>query len=209
MITVEVKYSVTVCRYGSIAFLYNFVDELTPLFAAAPAAVGGVQLLASQLAVPLIFCGVVLMWYAIYGYPWFQRNYGAGFSCRVGLLVTAPTVLLIPVAHYAAHSVVAAQVTLCLILGIKSMGAANAFSGSMILVNNASPKHAFGKVNGCGQMVASFVRAIGPAGAGVVWGSTSQLHFAGKQFLPFAFVTVVALLTQLLYVFLKMPVPDK
>ena len=45
----------------------------------------------------------------------------------------------------------------------------------MILVNNASPKHAFGKVNGCGQMVASFVRAKGPAGAGLVWGGTAQL----------------------------------
>ncbi len=185
------------------------MDELTPLFAAAPSAIGGVGLLASQLAVPLVFCGVVLMWYAIYGYPWFQRNYGAGFSCRVGLLATAPTVLLIPVAHYASRSVLAAQVTLCLILGFKSMGAANAFSGSMILVNNASPKHAFGKVNGAGQMLASFVRAIGPAGAGLVWGSTTQLHLAGKQFMPFAFVTVVALLTQLLYLFVKLPVPDK
>ena len=54
-----------VCRYGSIAFLYNFVDELTPLFAAAPPAIGGVGLLASQLAVPLVFCGVVLMIYAV------------------------------------------------------------------------------------------------------------------------------------------------
>ena len=182
------------------------MDELTPLFAAAPPAIGGVGLLASQLAVPLVFCGVVLMWYAIYGYPWFQRNYGAGFSCRVGLLVTAPTVLLIPVAHYFSWSVVAAQLALCVILGLKSMGAANAFSGSMILVNNASPKHAFGKVNGCGQMVASFVRAIGPAGAGLVWGGTAQLQLAGKQFMPFAVVTAVALLTQLLYVFVKLPV---
>ncbi|DBA90651.1 TPA: hypothetical protein ACH3X1_003874 [Trebouxia sp. C0004] len=205
----ERQVQLTILGYGSIAFLYNFVDELTPLFAAAPPAIGGVGLLASQLAVPLVFCGVVLMWYAVYGYPWFQRNYGAGFSCRVGLLVTAPTVLLIPVAHYFSWSVVAAQLALCLVLGLKSMGAANAFSGSMILVNNASPKHAFGKVNGCGQMVASFVRAIGPAGAGLVWGGTAQLQLAGKQFMPFALVTAVALLTQLLYVFVKLPVPDK
>ncbi|DBA69909.1 TPA: hypothetical protein ACH3X2_012406 [Trebouxia sp. C0005] len=199
----ERQVQLTILGYGSIAFL------LTPLFAAAPPAIGGVGLLASQLAVPLVFCGVVLMWYAVYGYPWFQRNYGAGFSCRVGLLVTAPTVLLIPVSHYFSWSVIAAQLALCLILGLKSMGAANAFSGSMILVNNASPKHAFGKVNGCGQMVASFVRAIGPAGAGLVWGGTAQLQLAGKHFMPFALVTAVALLTQLLYVFVKLPVLDK
>ena len=193
------------CRYGSIAFLYNFADELTPLFAAAPVAIGGVGLLASQLAVPLVFCGVILMWYAVYGYPWFQRKFGAKFSCRVGLLATAPAVLLIPVAHYAFRSVILAQITLCLILGFKSMGAANSFSGSMIMVNNASPKHAFGKVNGCGQMFASFVRAIGPAGAGLVWGWTTQLQLPASQFLPFAFVAVVSVLTQFLYLFVDLP----
>ena len=198
-----------VCRYGSIAFLYNFVDELTPLFAAAPPAIGGVGLLASQLAVPLVFCGVVLMIYAVYGYPWFQRTYGAKVSCRLGLIATAPFVLLIPIAHYFSWSVMAAQLTLCAILGFKSMGASNSFSGSMILVNNAAPRHALGKVNGAGQMVASFVRAIGPAMAGIIWGSTTQLQLPGKQFLPFAFVSVVALLTQLVYVFVKLPLSDR
>lgn len=149
------------------------------------------------------------MIYAVYGYPWFQRKYGAKVSCRVGLTATAPFVLLIPIAHYFSWSVAAAQLMLCVILGFKSMGASNAFSGSMILVNNASPRHALGKVNGAGQMVASFVRAIGPAMAGIVWGSTTQLHTPGKQFFPFAFVSVVSLLTQLVYVFVKLPVSDK
>ena len=191
------------CRYGSIAFLYNFADELTPLFAATPPATGGIGLLASQLAVPLVFCGIVLMAYAVYGYPWFQKKYGAKLSCRFGLIATAPFVLLIPVAHYFAWSVLASQLTLCAILGFKSMGATNAFSGSMILVNNAAPRHALGKVNGAGQMVASFVRAIGPAMAGVVWGFTTQLNLPQKQFLPFAFVSLVSLLTQFVYVFVK------
>ena len=198
-----------VCRYGSIAFLYNFVDELTPLFAAAPPAIGGVGMLASQLAVPLVFCGVVLMVYAVYGYPWFQRTYGAKVSCRLGLLATAPFVLLIPIAHYFSWSVISAQLTLCAILAFKSMGASNSFSGSMILVNNAAPRHSLGKVNGAGQMVASFVRAIGPAMAGVIWGSTTQLELPGKQFLPFAFVSVISFLTQFLYVFVHLPSSDR
>lgn len=198
-----------VCRYGSIAFLYNFVDELTPLFAAAPPAIGGVGMLASQLAVPLVFCGVVLMVYAVYGYPWFQRTYGAKVSCRLGLIATAPFVLLIPIAHYFSWSVISAQLTLCAILAFKSMGASNSFSGSMIMVNNAAPRHALGKVNGAGQMVASFVRAIGPAMAGVIWGSTTQLDLPGKQFLPFAFVSVISILTQFAYVFVHLPSSDR
>ena len=199
----------TIAGYTLIAFLYNCSDELIPLFAAAPPSIGGVGLLANQLAVPLIVSGIVLMWYAMYGYPWFQRNYGAVISCRIGLLATAPFILLIPVAHYASASVAASQVVLCVVLACKAMAATNSFSASMILVNNAAPMHALGKVNGTGQMLASFVRAIGPALAGVVWGSTASLGLPGAQFISFSFVAALACLTQFVYVFLKMPMPDK
>lgn len=199
----------TIFGYTLIAFLYNCSDELIPLFAAAPPSIGGVGLLANQLAVPLVLSGVVLMWYAVYGYPWFQRTYGAIVSCRIGLVATAPCILLIPVAHYFSASVVASQVVLCIVLACKAMAATNSFSASMILVNNAAPMHALGKVNGTGQMLASFVRAVGPALAGVVWGSTASLGLAGSQFISFAFVAAIACLTQFVYVFLKMPTPDR
>lgn len=69
------------------------------------------------------------------------------------------------------------------------MAETTSFSSSLIVVNNAAPKHAMGKVNGTGQMLASFVRAVGPALAGVLWGGSMQLSFFGHQFLPFAFFT--------------------
>ena len=199
----------TIAGYTLIAFLYNCSDELIPLFAAAPPSIGGVGLLANQLAVPLISSGIVLMWYAVYGYPWFQKKYGAIICCRIGLLATAPFILLIPVAHYASASVVASQAVLCVVLACKAMAATNSFSASMILVNNAAPMHALGKVNGTGQMLASFVRAVGPALAGVVWGSTAQLGLPGSQFISFAFVAAIACLTQFVYVFLKLPSLDR
>lgn len=199
----------TIFGYTLIAFLYNCSDELIPLFAAAPPSIGGVGLLANQLAVPLVLSGVVLMWYAVYGYPWFQRKYGAIISCRIGLLATAPFILLIPVAHYFSASVVAAQVVLCLVLSCKAMAATNSFSASMILVNNAAPMHALGKVNGTGQMLASFVRAVGPALAGAVWGSTASLGLPGSQFISFTLVAVIACLTQFVYVFVKLPTADR
>ena len=74
------------------------------------------------------------------------------------------------------------------------------------MVNSAAPKHAMGKVNGTGQMLASFVRAMGPALAGVLWGGSIQLSFFGHQFLPFAFSSVVALGTQFMYVVLKLEI---
>lgn len=196
----------TVIGYGLIAFIYNTADELTPLFAAASPAVGGAGLLANQLAVPLGFCGIVLMLYAVLGYPKCLERYGAAMSCRLGLLVTAPLILVTPVAYYVSSSVVAAQLVLCLILGIRIMAETNSFSSSLIMVNNAAPKHAIGKVNGSGQMLASLVRALGPALAGVLWGSSIQLNIPGHQFIPFAALSIVAAGTQFIYVVLKLPI---
>ena len=196
----------TVIGYGLIAFIYNTADELTPLFAAASPAVGGAGLLANQLAVPLGFCGVVLMLYAVLGYPKCLERYGAAMSCRIGLLATAPFILVTPVAYYVSGSVVAAQLVLCLVLGIRIMAETNSFSSSLIMVNNAAPKHAIGKVNGSGQMLASLVRALGPALAGVLWGGSIQLNIPGHQFIPFAALSVVAAGTQFIYVVLKLPI---
>ncbi|DBB02074.1 TPA: hypothetical protein ACH3X1_000646 [Trebouxia sp. C0004] len=194
---------VTVIGYGLIAFIYNTADELTPLFAAASPAVGGAGLLANQLAVPLGFCGIVLMLYAVLGYPKCLERYGAAMSCRLGLLATAPLILATPIAYYVSGSVLAAQLVLCLILGIRIMAETNAFSSSLIMVKNAAPKHAIGKVNGSGQMLASLVRALGPALAGVLWGSSIQLNIPGHQFIPFAALSIVAAGTQFIYVVLK------
>ena len=195
----------TVIGYGLIAFIYNTADELTPLFAAASPAVGGAGLSANQLAVPLGFCGIVLMLYAVLGYPKCLERYGAAMSCRIGLLATAPLILVTPVAYCVSSSVVAAQLVLCLILGIRIMAETNSFSSSLIMVNNAAPKHAIGKVNGSGQMLASLVRALGPALAGVLWGSSIQLNIPGHQFIPFAALSIVAAGTQFIYVVLKLP----
>ncbi len=93
---------------------------------------------------------------------------------------------------------------LCLILGIRVMAETNSFSSSLIMVNNAAPKHAIGKVNGSGQMLASLVGALGPAG--VLWGSSIQLNIPGHQFIPFAAWSTVAAGTQFIYVVLKLPI---
>ena len=102
--------------HGLIAFIYNTADELTPLFAAASPAVGGAGLLAVPLAVPLGFCGIILMLYAVLGCPKCLERCRAAMSCRLGFLATAPLVLVTPVAYYVSGSVVAAQLVLCLIL---------------------------------------------------------------------------------------------
>lgn len=59
--------------YGLVAFCFNILDELTPLFASAAVADGGLGFSPSALAPSLSFGGVVLMCYALKGFPWLMR----------------------------------------------------------------------------------------------------------------------------------------
>jgi hypothetical protein len=44
-----------------VCFLYNLLDELVPIFAAAPISTGGLNLSASELSGPLSTSGIFLM----------------------------------------------------------------------------------------------------------------------------------------------------
>ena len=172
--------------------------ELVPIYASAPLHDSGVGLQSSQLALPLSLSGLVLMAWAVFVYPLCQQRFGTVSSVRAGLLAGCPLIMSIPVATLVGGNKLAAQLYLCLSLSLKNVAATHAFTSSMILVNHAG-RHALGPVNGAGQMLASFVRAIGPALAGVIWGFSLHLSLPGSQFVPFATAAIVALLNQFIY----------
>ena len=172
--------------------------ELVPIYASAPLHDSGVGLQSSQLALPLSLSGLVLMAWAVFAYPLCQQRFGTVASVRAGLLAGCPLIMSIPVATLVGANKLAAQLYLCLSLSLKNVAATHAFTSSMILVNHAG-RHALGPVNGAGQMLASFVRAIGPALAGVIWGFSLHMSLPGSQFLPFATAAIVALLNQFIY----------
>lgn len=63
----------TLAGYGLIAWLYNMLDEITPIFASAARADGGLGLSPSALAPSLSFGGAVLVVWALKGFPWAMR----------------------------------------------------------------------------------------------------------------------------------------
>lgn len=66
-------------------------------------------------------------------------------------------------------------------------------------VNNAGPRSQLGAINGAGQAVAAFVRALGPALGGVLWGASLHLPVPGHQYFVFALVTGAMVLLQIIY----------
>lgn len=58
---------------GLIAFLFNFMEEVLPIFGSAAVSKGGLGLTPAQLAPSLSFGGIVLCVYALKGFPWLMR----------------------------------------------------------------------------------------------------------------------------------------
>ncbi len=66
-------------------------------------------------------------------------------------------------------------------------------------VNNSGPRSQLGAINGAGQAVAAFVRALGPALGGLLWGASLHLPIPGHQYFVFALVAIVMMVLQIVY----------
>ncbi|GAB4814743.1 hypothetical protein N2152v2_001789 [Parachlorella kessleri] len=191
--------------YGAIAFFYNFSDEVLPIFASAPPGEGGLGFTTSQLAPSLSFGGITLMLWALFGFPLLLRRFGTRRVVQIGLWSTPAFALLLPLASLCGGRMLPSQAIMFAGLGIRGITSTNAFTACIIMVNQCAPEGTLGRVNGAGQSVASFVRAAAPALGGLMWGWSTALPLPGHQFLPFVFITVVALGTLLVYRELKPP----
>ena len=140
-------------------------------------------------------------------------------ALRLGLWQTAPLALLIPAASLFRGAALPSQALMLLCMGAKAITAitaTNAFTSCLILVNASAPRAALGAVNGTGQSLASFVRALGPALGGLSWGWSHQLAAAAwwpawlpPQFMPFAAAATVLFATDAVYRGLRLPDADE
>jgi hypothetical protein len=195
--------------YASIAFCFIMLDELIPIFASAPKEEGGLDFSPSELSGPLAFGGLVLVLWILFGYNWMNERFGIINTCKQGLYQTLPMTLMFPLCSI---SFVPAMPMMWIAITVKYIAATNAFTSCLVLVNLVAPKESLGAVNGLGQTLASGVRALGPALAGIMWAGSIQVFNAlgqlwGHQFLPFSFVSFVAFLT--LFIYRQVTVPSE
>ena len=189
----------TLCGYGCVAFLFNLLDELVPIFASAAEKDGGLGWDPAQLAPPLAVGGLALILWSQLGYHRLQRKVGTLRAARCGLAGMAPFCLLLAAPSLARQGLPRAS-SLSLLLCLRSVFANNAFTSSMVLVNEAAPRESIGLVNGAGQTLASFVRAVGPALGGGLWGfASTSLRPPLGQFLPFFLVSIGLVASSLVY----------
>ena len=132
----------TAAGYGLIAFLFSAISELTPIYASAPAGIGGLALSSSQFAGAVSFSGVVLVVYALFLYPRHQKLVGPLWCVRTGLLCMLPASAVIPLASLVVRKRVPAQVVLYIGYGLKACGQVSGLScckGKLRLLHACQP----------------------------------------------------------------------
>lgn len=192
--------------YAIIAFTYILLDEVIPIFASSPSIDGGLGWETATLAGPLSFGGLVLILWALFGYPPMTRKLGPLKTCRIGISLTIPMILFIP-----SSSLLISKPSMWTAMALKSITGVTSFTPCLAMVNLVAPKNALGEVNGVGQTLASAVRAIGPALGGIAWSLSIKLFEGlglepfGHQFLPFGISVVAAITALLVYSRITLP----
>ena len=198
---------VTVCMTagGLITLFMNYLDELTPIYASAKPAAGGLGMPAHEFAWPLTFSGVVLMVYSLFFYPEAQKRYGYLKCCKIGLLLSVPSSLILPFAHTFVQTKSAMQACLLVGIGLYTIFKLMALASAAIIINTVAPMEQIGSVNGAAQTLQGLARSVGPFLAGIIWGSCADSTMPGKQYLPFVGSMVGFTTTAIVYMYIKLP----
>ena len=142
-----------------------------------------------------------------------RRRVGVVRALRLGLYHTVLVAAMVPSCSLFGGVLAPTQAAMLASLAMKAVSGTNAFTGCLIIVNAAAPPDALGAVNGAGQSLASLVRALGPALGGLGWAWSHALAPAlptwmPHQYLPFVFIALTALGTDLVYRGMRMPEAD-
>ena len=198
---------VTVCLAGGglITLFMNYLDELAPIFASAQPNAGGLGMPEHEFAWPLTFGGLVLMLYSLFLYPKNQKRWGYKMCCKIGLLLSIPSSLVLPFAHTFVHMRWFTQACMFVGIGVRSIAKIMALASSTIIINTIAPMKQIGSVNGASQTLNALARAIGPFVAGIAWGFSADSNIPGKQYLPFLGSVAGVVTTDILYMYIVLP----
>eukprot|EP00897_Mesotaenium_endlicherianum_P006507 jgi/Mesen1/5885/ME000299S04995 len=194
--------AVSVYSLMSLTFLY--AEELFPIFASAPASLGGLSFTSSSIGVITGTAGAAMTLHMLLGYPALVRRMGPLWCLRAGLALLVPVVLATPVSSYLRAPAPALMWALLLASqGARAVAQSTAFTGIMVINCNSAAPGTLGAVTGAGQSMSFLFRALAPACAGLVWSHAARLGLPFYQVAVWALDGAVTLLA--LYIALLLP----
>jgi MFS family permease len=196
----------TTGTYGLLAMGFMLLDETLPLFLRLDASDGGLSFAASDIGSLLSLSGIAVLFFALFVLPRLCDNSSKAILYRVSILLAAPVILAWPA--YALFRVRVLQpvcpvnllriitwVFLTLIGVARGFVGCVAFTAVMIQTNHSVYDEHLGLVNGLGQSLASFSRALGPALGGLLWSVSIFTHFIFLNFIVVVIILLISLYT--------------
>eukprot|EP00127_Corallochytrium_limacisporum_P002665 Clim_evm101s134 gene=Clim_evmTU101s134 len=183
--------------YGLMCFTYIMLDETYPLFAKTELAHNGLGFNSDQIGLALSAMGAFVSFYAFFVFPRQSKLYSNLLAARWGMLASIALFWLYPSMHDIAEydKTWLTWVYMLAIMCMRGVFNLTAFTGIIILSNNAVAPEDLGYANGIGQTFASGARAAGPALAGIIWSSTQFADFPAARWVPWIMMTVFGLIT--------------
>ncbi|KAF9436775.1 hypothetical protein BGZ76_003006 [Entomortierella beljakovae] len=194
-----------VIAYAVLALHSIVFEEVYTLYAVTPLKSHGLGWSAILLSKSLASMGLVQLFMQFVVYPKMERRFSAVLLFRAGQLMymgiylTFPLIRALLVNEEGGETAgQAPHVYYIVLVGLvfKHLASVFSYTSVMVMINNSSPDHLLGTVNGIGQMAACLMRACGPALGGIVWAwsLSNKLNFPFNYFFVFFLMAAIAIL---------------
>ncbi|KAI0767187.1 MFS general substrate transporter [Fomes fomentarius] len=185
----------SIANYGAIALVEIALLALMPLFYATPIALGGLGLPPSKIGLILGTLGLLNGCFQFLFFAKAVAVWGPKRLVQFGMSMFIPIFALFPfISLYAkAHSVdivvwamILSQLAMLVLVDL-------AYGSIFIYVSSSAPNNrSLGAVNGMAQIIASVVRAVGPAASTSLFATSLELNWMGGYAVYVFFVVFTA-----------------
>ena len=155
-------------------------DELFVLWSRMPRVSGGIAFTSSDQGMAFTIGGISLLIFQAFMYAPIERALGCLKTFQVGLLITIPAFIFLPVSAllYDEQNPNKYRLFMWVFVGIahvaKTIGGIQAFTSCYIFIANSCTSKSRGSINGLGQTIGAFGRMVGPVFAGNIFSFSLQ-----------------------------------
>ena len=150
--------------YGTTAFVQITTTEIFPLWVVTSKTDGGFGFDTSKIGLLTSITGPITIVLQLVLYPYLTEKYGVFYVYRLGCLMTAIAMILVPCISIFNNFNVPWLVWVSTVCALTAISAFATFSliSVFVFINNSCYSHERGTVNGIGQTFAAFGRLLGP-----------------------------------------------
>lgn len=181
--------------YALFGFSFSYSEELFPIFAAGPKALGGLGMKASSLGYFFGIGGGVTILYSLFLYPYVVERLKVLKCVQLAVFTMGFTFIVMPFCSLLVHFPTLEWILLLLLLIVKVVILSTVFPSIMVLGCNAASSETLATVQGLGQSFSFFCRGFAPAVGGLIWSISTRFPFPLHPFFPWICVACTTFVT--------------